>query len=140
TVVLITVEEQVHGEQLFEEIVEFLWSEIVMRQPRFTTIEDVPSSSTAKIEDRLSTVLAEEIGQMSNVVKGMREDNALTGVDGIPDCRIVLHQTLLSVQLSCTHQNATCMDSMTSKLWIGRIHHAALSGFNPHTRPRCYSS
>ena len=137
---LITVEEQVHGEQLFEEIVEFLWSEIVMRQPRFTTIEDVPSSSTAKIEDRLSTALAEEIGQMSNVVKGMREDNALTGEDGIPDCRIVLHQTLVSVQLSCTRQNAACMDSMTSKLRIGRIYHAALSGFNPHTRPGCYSS
>jgi hypothetical protein len=37
--VMITVEVQVHGEKLFEEIVEFLWSEIVMRQLSFTTIE-----------------------------------------------------------------------------------------------------
>jgi hypothetical protein len=36
---MITVELQVHDEKWFEEIVEFLWSEIVMRQPRFTTIE-----------------------------------------------------------------------------------------------------
>ena len=36
---MITVEMQVQDETLFEEIVEFLWGEVVMRQPCFTTIQ-----------------------------------------------------------------------------------------------------
>jgi hypothetical protein len=60
-------------------------------------MEDMPPGSAAKIENRLSATLGEQVSQMWHVIMGMRENNPLTREDGILDSRIALHYTFRSV-------------------------------------------